>query len=163
MSNGGSFRELSRDEIERVLERNKVGRLAFSCHDHVDVEPIHYVYDHGWLYGRTSEGDKLATLAHNQWVAFEVDEILDTFEWTSVVVHGSFWIMRPTGTERAEELWTKGVELVSKIVPGALTEADPVPFRRTLFRIAVNEARGREATHAAGAEERRPRKKAGAA
>ncbi len=36
-------------------------------------------------------------------------------------------------------------ELVSKIVPGALTEHDPVAFRQTLFRIAVSDVRGREA------------------
>ena len=50
-------------EIENILERNNVGRLAFSLHDRVDIQPIHYVYERGWLYGRTSEGDKIATLA----------------------------------------------------------------------------------------------------
>jgi hypothetical protein len=33
----------------------------------------------------------------------------------------------------------------SKIVPGALTDNDPVAFRQTLFRIAVSDVRGREA------------------
>lgn len=140
-----TFRELSREEIEEVLRRNKVGRIAFSLHDRVDIEPIHYVYDHGWLYGRTSEGDKLMTLQHNQWVAFEVDEIRDTFDWTSVVVHGSFWVIHPRGSPHAEEVFAKASELVSHIVPGSLTENDPVPFRQTLFRIAVSDSRGREA------------------
>jgi uncharacterized protein len=139
------FRELERDEVERVLERNNVGRLAFSLHDRVDIQPIHYVYERGWLYGRTSEGDKLSTLAHNQWVAFEVDEIAGIFEWTSVVLHGSFWVLHPRGSPRAEELWAKAAQLVTKIVPGALTEHDPVGFRQTLFRIAVSDVRGREA------------------
>ena len=139
------FRELSRDEVEAMLLRNRVGRLAFSLHDRVDVQPIHYIYERGWLYGRTSEGDKIAALKHNQWVAFEVDEVTDLFDWRSIVIHGSFWIMHPRGSPRAEELWTKAAELVSKIVPGALTESDPVAFRQTLFRIAVSDARGREA------------------
>lgn len=139
------FRELSREEVEAVLARNKVGRLAFSFHDRVDIQPIHYIYDHGWLYGRTSEGEKLSTLNHNQWVAFEVDEVSDTFDWTSVVIHGSFWIMHPKGSPRAEELWKKAAELVSRIVPGSLTESDPVAFRHTLFRIALSDFRGRSA------------------
>jgi len=139
------FSELSRDEVEAMLARNRVGRLAFSLHDRVDVQPIHYIYEHGWLYGRTSEGSKLAALQHNQWVAFEVDEITDLFDWRSIVIHGSFWVMHPRGSPRAEELWTKAAELVSKIVPGSLTETDPVPFRQTLFRIAVSDVRGREA------------------
>jgi hypothetical protein len=139
------FRDLSRDEIEKILERNNVGRIAFSLHDRVDIQPIHYVYERGWLYGRTSEGEKIAILAHNQWVAFEVDEIKDTFDWRSVVLHGSFWILHPRGSPRAEELWAKGAELVSKIVPGSLTELDPVGFRQILFRIAISDVRGREA------------------
>lgn len=141
-----SFRDMSRDEIEAMLLRNRVGRLAFALYDRVDIQPIHYIYERGWLYGRTSEGAKLAVLKHNQWVAFEVDEVSDLFDWRSIVIHGSFWIMSPRGSPRAEELWTKAVDLVSKIVPGALTENDPVAFRQTLFRIAVSDVRGREAT-----------------
>ncbi|HVS59956.1 MAG TPA: pyridoxamine 5'-phosphate oxidase family protein [Gemmatimonadaceae bacterium] len=140
-----TFRDLSRDEIEAMLLCNRVGRIAFSLHDRVDIQPIHYIYERGWLYGRTSDGDKISTLEHNQWVAFEVDEVTDLFDWRSIVIHGSFWIMHPRGSPRAEELWTKAAELVSKIVPGALTESDPVAFRQTLFRIAVGDARGREA------------------
>jgi uncharacterized protein len=139
------FRELSTDEIQHLLHRNHVGRLAFSLHDRVDIQPIHYVYDRGWLYGRMSVGHKSETLAHNQWVAFEVDEVIDTFEWRSVVLHGSFWILHPRGSQQALDLWAKAAELVSGVVPGSLTETDPVAFRQTLFRIAVNDARGREA------------------
>src|SRR5215216_3067250 len=116
------FRELSRDEIEAMLLRNKVGRLAFSFHDRVDIQPIHYVYERGWLYGRTSEGDKILSLTRNQWIAFEVDEVDDVFDWRSIVIHGSFWILHPRGSPRAEEVWAKAAELVSRLVPGALTE-----------------------------------------
>jgi nitroimidazol reductase NimA-like FMN-containing flavoprotein (pyridoxamine 5'-phosphate oxidase superfamily) len=140
------FRDLNRDEIEAMLLRNRVGRIAFSFHDRVDIQPIHYVYERGWLYGRTSEGDKLATLKHNQWVAFEIDEVTDLFDWKSLVIHGSFWILHPRGSPHAEELWKKAADLVSSIVPGALTDSDPVAFRQTLFRIAVGDVRGREAT-----------------
>ncbi len=139
------FRDLSREETEALLRRNKVGRLAFTFHDRVDIQPIHYVYERGWIYGRTSEGEKIATLEHNRWVAFEVDEVEDIFDWRSVVVHGSFWKLPPRGSPHAEELWTRAANLVSQIVPGALTERDPVAFRHILFRIAVGDAIGREA------------------
>jgi len=139
------IRDLSREETEAIIQRNRVGRLAFSVHDRVDIQPIHYIYERGWLYGRTSEGEKISALKHNQWIAFEIDEVADVFDWRSVVIHGSFWIIHPRGSPRAEELWTKTAELVAKIVPGALTETDPVAFRHTLFRIAVGDARGREA------------------
>lgn len=139
------FRELPRNEIEALLARNKVGRLAFAFHDRVDIQPIHYIYERGWIYGRTSEGEKIATLEHNRWVAFEIDEIEDLFNWRSVVVHGSFWKLQPRGSPHAEELWAHAADLVSRIVPGSLTESDPVAFRHMLFRIAVADATGREA------------------
>ena len=145
IANAVDFRELTRDEIETIIGRNNVGRIAFTFHDRVDIEPIHYVYERGWLYGRTSEGQKLSTLGHNQWVAFEIDEINDTFDWRSVVIHGSFWIIHPRGSPRAEELWAKAANLVGRIVPGALTESDPVAFRHILFRVAISDVRGREA------------------
>jgi nitroimidazol reductase NimA-like FMN-containing flavoprotein (pyridoxamine 5'-phosphate oxidase superfamily) len=140
-----TFRDLPRDEIDEMLLCNNVGRLAFSFHDRVDVQPINYVYERGWLYGRTSEGNKIASLTQNQWVAFEIDEVNGVFDWKSIVIHGSFWILHPRGSPRAEELWAKAAELVSRIVPGALTDYDPVGFRQSLFRIAVADVRGREA------------------
>ena len=124
-----TFREMSRDEIEAMLLRNRVGRLAFSLHDRVDVQPIHYIYERGWLYGRTSEGDKITALKHNQWVAFELDEVTDLFDWRSIVIHGSFWIMHPRGSPRAEELWTKAGAAADRW-GGQLK--DPAAFRQSL-------------------------------
>jgi len=145
MSSDVAFRDLSRKETDALLLRNKVGRLAFTFNDRVDIQPIHYVYESGWIYGRLSEGEKITTLGHNRWVAFEVDEVEDIFNWQSVVVHGSFWKLNPLGSPHAEEVWKRAADLVSQLVPGALTERDPVPFRHTLFRIAVGDATGREA------------------
>jgi nitroimidazol reductase NimA-like FMN-containing flavoprotein (pyridoxamine 5'-phosphate oxidase superfamily) len=139
------IRDLSREETEDIIKRNNVGRIAFSFHDRVDIEPIHYIYERGWLYGRTSEGGKLAAVQHNQWVAFEIDEVTDVFDWRSVVIHGTFWILHPQGSPRAEELWAKAARLSAQVVPGAFTKDDPVGFRQILFRIAVGDARGREA------------------
>ena len=143
------FRELSHDEIEGVLARNIVGRMAFAFHDRVDIQPIHYVYERGWLYGRTSPGNKISTLRHNQWVAFEVDEVSDVFDWKSVVIHGSFWLLRPRGTPHAVDVWKRAVTLLSNVVPGTLTNDDPVGFRQILFRIAVADVTGREAKQGA--------------
>lgn len=92
---GPTFRSLTRAECDALLARNYVGRLAFSFHDRVDIQPIGYVYEAGWIFGRTSEGAKLTTLEHNRWLAFEVDEVRGPFDWTSVVVQGSFHRIDP--------------------------------------------------------------------
>jgi nitroimidazol reductase NimA-like FMN-containing flavoprotein (pyridoxamine 5'-phosphate oxidase superfamily) len=143
-----SIRALSQRECAALLARNHVGRLAFAFHDRVDIQPLHYVYEAGWLYGRTSEGAKLATLAHNQWVAFEVDEVRGLLDWASVVVHGSFHRLDPDATGREQLAAGHAAALLRALLPGTLTTDDPVPFRTVLFRIAVGDMTGRLAVSA---------------
>jgi nitroimidazol reductase NimA-like FMN-containing flavoprotein (pyridoxamine 5'-phosphate oxidase superfamily) len=133
------FRALDASEMSAVLARNHVGRLAYTFHDHVDIVPVHYVYSDGWIYGRTSPGEKLVTLAHHKWVAFEVDEVQGLYEWRSVVVRGGFYTLSGD-----DEAWNHALALIRRLVPEALTDEDPAPFRTVLFRIAVQESTGRE-------------------
>lgn len=136
--------ELDRDEIVALLSRNHVGRIAYSMHDRVDIQPIHYVYADGWLYGRTSHGAKFATLMKNRWVAFEVDEVSALFDWTSAVVHGAVYILTPDEiSPAAHHSWARAVDLLRRLVPGSLGANDPVPERDVVFRVAVQEATGR--------------------
>jgi nitroimidazol reductase NimA-like FMN-containing flavoprotein (pyridoxamine 5'-phosphate oxidase superfamily) len=137
------IRALSQRECIALLSRNRVGRLAFTFHDQVDIQPLHYVYEAGWIYGRTSEGAKLTTLAHYRWVAFEVDEVRDTFDWASVVVHGSFHRLEPESAPADAATAVRAIHLLRTIVPDTLTAEDPVPFRTVFFRIAVGETTGR--------------------
>lgn len=148
------IRELTRAEIDTILGRNNVGRIAFSFHDRVDIEPINYVYKDGWIYGRTSKGSKIDTIAHHMWVAFEVDEVVAIFEWRSVVVKGAFYLMDaqtsphpdPSDTSaRQDPAFAQGVALLRSLLPDTLLSADPAPFRHTVFRIHLDEVTGREA------------------
>jgi nitroimidazol reductase NimA-like FMN-containing flavoprotein (pyridoxamine 5'-phosphate oxidase superfamily) len=140
---GSLIRELNRAESEAVLARNHVGRIAYSFRDRVDIEPIHYVYHDGWIYGRTQPGTKLTVVQHNYWVAFEVDEVEDIFGWRSVVVRGGFYILADEGTPQSRALREQAIVQVRRLVPAAFTPQDPVPFRDILFRIAVQELEGR--------------------
>lgn len=137
------FRVLSADECKNLLDRHNVGRIAFSFHDRVDIQPIHYVFGDGALYCRTSPGGKLTTIAHNRWVAFEVDEIRDVFNWQSVVVHGTFDEIEDEGTPERISLFKRAVDLMKTVVPLTFEESDPVEFRTVLFRIVVREVTGR--------------------
>ncbi len=143
-----TLRMLDRAAIERILARNTVGRIAYAYHGRVDVEPIHYVYADGWIYGRTSTGAKLGAIAHNRFVAFEVDETRDLFEWSSVVVKGAFYELSADASERERVAWEHGVALLRQLLPETFTAEDPVPFRQTLFRISARTATGREAVPA---------------
>lgn len=141
-----NFRSLSSAECEKILSRNHVARIAFSFHDRVDIEPVHYVYEHGWMFGRTSPGSKLTTLAHSHWMAAEVDEIAGIFEWRSVVVRGSFYTVSPEVPGAEATAWARGVELLRTLIPETATPEDPVPFRTIIFQIRAEEMVGREAT-----------------
>lgn len=139
------FRELGRDEIEQILTRNNVGRIAFTLHDRVDIEPINYVFDGGWLYGRTSYGTKLSTIAHHPWVAFEVDEVDGFFNWRSVVVKGAFYLVDPDTSVQQDPAFTHGVQLLRELIPETFAANDPTPFRNSVFRIHLDEVSGRAA------------------
>jgi len=140
------FRELTPKECHAVLARHQVGRVAFAHKDRVDIEPIHYVHDDGWLYGRTAPGTKLEVVTRNRWVAFEVDEVEALFEWRSVVVKGGFYFLRKDGSEEETARYEHAVKVLRRLIPETLTPEDPLPDRVVFFRIHIDEITGREAT-----------------
>ena len=138
-----SFRALDRAESEAILSRNHIGRIAYSFHDRADIEPIHYAYEDGWIYGRTSPGVKIVTLTHHRWVAFEVDEVDGPFDWRSVVVHGTVYLLTSDDAQATERDLARGLALLRRFLPEAFTADDPTPFRTVLFRLSTSEITGR--------------------
>ncbi len=144
------YRTLERGEIDALLARHNVGRIAFTFRDRVDVEPINYVYHGGWIYLRTGPGSKLTTLARHPWVAFEVDEVDGPFDWRSAVVHSTVYELTPGGTETQARDYDDAVELLRGLVPETFTEDDPVPHRNVILRMHVDEVIGRASTTSNG-------------
>lgn len=128
---------------EAILNGNSVGRIAFALQDRVSIVPVHYVYDNGWIYGRTAAGGKLREILRNRRVAFEVDEHTQLFAWRSVVVRGPFYLIEPGTLPSERRVYAKAVSLMRRLVPSALSDTDPVLFRDQLFRIRVAEISGR--------------------
>lgn len=137
------IRELDGAEIAAVLRRNNVGRIAYTLGDHVDIEPIHYVFHDGVLYGRTSPGTKLTSLWRDPVVAFEVDEVDGPLEWRSVVVHGAFHRVSADGPHDRGRAYDRAVEVLRRFSPEAFTPDDPFPDRTVVFRVPVQRATGR--------------------
>jgi hypothetical protein len=136
---------LTLTDSHALLARNVVGRIAFSFHDRVDIEPISYVFDGEWIFARTSIGTKLASLAHHPWCAFEVDEVRGIFDWASVVVKGSLTLLDPI---TSAEPYARALILLERLVPGTFTPSDPTPQRTIAIGIHIDELTGR-AAHAA--------------
>ena len=141
-----TFHELNREQCDALLSRHHVGRIAFTFHDRVGIEPIGYVYEPNRIYIRTAPGSKLVTIAHHPWVAFEVDEVEGPFDWRSVVVRGTVHVLRHDGNAADQRTYERALTLLRRAVPGTLEAGDPVPFRTVIIMIAIDEITGRAAS-----------------
>ena len=140
------FREMSRDEIDALLQRNHVGRVAYARPDgQIEIRQIHYVYDGDWIFGRTSWNERIESLTRYWWAAFAVDEVDGLFDWRSVVIHGGLYPLLPEGGPRDIELYRRAVQALRRLIPETMTQDDPVPFRNLVVGIALQELHGRAA------------------
>ncbi|MHB8617985.1 MAG: pyridoxamine 5'-phosphate oxidase family protein [Chloroflexota bacterium] len=89
--------ELMRDGCEALLARNSVGRLGCYSPDdrQVYVVPLSYDYHDGAIFFSSIKGEKVEYLrAHPEGVCFEVDEVDDALNWSSVILRGDFEELR---------------------------------------------------------------------
>jgi nitroimidazol reductase NimA-like FMN-containing flavoprotein (pyridoxamine 5'-phosphate oxidase superfamily) len=140
-----TFSELEHREANQLLARNHVGRLAYTFHDRVDIEPISYVFADGAIFMRTSAGSKVSMLAHSPWVAFEVDEVTSPLDWQSVVVHGTVYALYERGSSLERRSYEDGVAHLRQLVPEAFTERDPTPHRTVVLKLHIAAITGRTA------------------
>jgi nitroimidazol reductase NimA-like FMN-containing flavoprotein (pyridoxamine 5'-phosphate oxidase superfamily) len=136
---------MARRQIEFVLSRNNVGRVAFVS-DRVEIRPVHYVYYAGALYGRTTFETKGLTWLMQPEVAFEVDEVRSLFDWRSIVVHGRVSLLQRDGPPEQSIAYWAAVDAIRTLIPAAFMEGDPTPDRTVVFRIDPHEMTGREAS-----------------
>jgi nitroimidazol reductase NimA-like FMN-containing flavoprotein (pyridoxamine 5'-phosphate oxidase superfamily) len=141
-----TVRDLERRDAERLLGIHHTGRMAFAFHNRVMMTLVNYVYSAGWIYARLEHGPALATLEHDQWVAFEVDEIIGVYDWRSVIVHGSVQLLRNDRSSSAWRDFNHALELLRGQVPSILTHDDPHPERVQVYRIHLDDCVAREST-----------------
>jgi len=89
----GIIRDLPPDEIEALIPRSFIGRIA--CCDHKGdgrpyLVPIAFGYDGESLFAHSGPGRKLATMRANPLVTVEMDEAAASDSWRSVVAEGAF-------------------------------------------------------------------------
>lgn len=140
-----TMKRLSAQEIEALLRRHNVGRIAFTDGRRVDIEPIGHVFDDGAIYGRAAPGTRMTALHKWPWVAFEVDEIRNPLDWASVVVKGTVYLVEPGQAMPMREHYERALRVIRSVMPDALTDRDPAPTRTFLFRIQIDEMEGRSA------------------
>ena len=143
-----SFTDLRRDDCLAIIARHHVARLAYTFHDKVGIEPIGYGQSDGGLVFRTAPGSKLETLARHPWVALEVDDVRGMFDWESVVVHGTMYVLHARGNAAEVRAYNDAIEALREFAPETMREGDPVPFRSVVMRLELDQVIGRKATPA---------------
>lgn len=140
-----AFSKLTSADCTELLARNQFGRLAFRTAESVDIQPVSYVAAESWLYMRSAPGAKLEAIAHNPYVAFEVDEIEGPYDWRSVVVHGTIYLMHADGTPSEQRHFTEALEALRTRLPNTLRATDSVPERETVYGLHIDRLDGRMA------------------
>ena len=82
--------ELNREQMERVLHSEVIGRIGCHAEGKTYVVPITYVFDGDSIYGHSAEGLKLQMMRKNPKVCFEVDHLENLANWQSVIAWGEF-------------------------------------------------------------------------
>jgi len=139
-------RALTARQIEFVLNRNSLARIAFQHEGKIELMPVHYAYVNHALVGRTSLGTKYLNWLVARDVVVEVEEVQGPFDWRSVIVRGKVTLLRERGTDEERKAFSQAVDALRAVIPGAFTESDPTPDRRFVFRVEPEVLSGRAAT-----------------
>jgi nitroimidazol reductase NimA-like FMN-containing flavoprotein (pyridoxamine 5'-phosphate oxidase superfamily) len=103
----GTIRDLPDEEIEALLRRAIVGRIACCGHGlsgdgRPYLVPLAYGYDGEAIHAHSGPGRKLDLMRAEPRVTFEVDEATAPDNWRSVIAEGTFEeISEPAQRERS--------------------------------------------------------------
>ena len=143
--------EMSHKESLDLLARKRLGRLACAQGSQPYVVPFYFAYYDCSLYSFSTVGKKIEWMRANPLVCVEVDDVVDSQEWTSVVVSGCYEELPDTPGWQSERdfavsllqqyaMWWEPA-LAKTLLPG--TERPLVPV---FYRIHVVGISGRRAT-----------------
>ena len=142
--------KLTSAECEKVLARTRLGRLACSRDNQPYIVPISFYFapNDRCLFSFSTVGQKIEWMRTNPKVCIEADEIIDRFEWLTVLVLGRYEEIKRTNSKNAE--MERARELLQNRptwwLPGAATLDDGTEHATPVFyRIAIDTLTGRRA------------------
>ena len=160
------IRELKADECLTMLQATNLGRLGCVRYNSPYIVPIYYDYYGEALYSFATVGKKIQWMRTNPRVCVEVDDIIDRFNWTTVVVKGKYeeltksaahqaarkrayslfenrpdWWYPAAGKTRTSEIRTPVIyRIIIEAVSGRQACRDPKRFVRAKLNPAVTKA-----------------------
>jgi nitroimidazol reductase NimA-like FMN-containing flavoprotein (pyridoxamine 5'-phosphate oxidase superfamily) len=156
--------ELTGAECLTILEHTNLARLACSRDDQPYIVPIYVDFDGHALYSFSMYGLKIEWMRSNPSVCVEVDDIVDQYNWTTVVVFGRYEELQETPEyetlrDRAAQLFRHRPEWWLPAA-GRVTSHEPTQVP-VVFRIRIMSVHGRRAVRhetAAAVADRRVRR-----
>jgi uncharacterized protein len=82
--------ELTINECRAILKGTNLGRLSCVRYSQPYTVPIYFDFSDDYPYSFATLGKKIQWMRTNPRVCVEVDDILDQFNWTTVVVEGRY-------------------------------------------------------------------------
>jgi hypothetical protein len=94
--------ELTDDQCRDVLARTNLGRLGCARAEQPYIVPVFFYFDpeERSIYGFSTFGQKIDWMRSNPKVCLEVDEIINQFNWITVVVLGEYEEIGQSAGER---------------------------------------------------------------
>jgi uncharacterized protein len=132
---------LGPDEIDAVLRRQRIGRLACSANDRPYVVPIAYAYDGCAIYGCSMPGRKVDVLREQPLACFEVEELIGPASWRCVLVEGVYEEVTDDDARRA------ALALLAPADGRAVAPSPSANGRLIVFRLRPLAATGRFERH----------------
>ena len=133
------IQEVSHEHALNLLAHLRLGRVACAEGAQPYVFPFYFAYHDGYLYSFSTVGQKIRWMRANPLVCVEVDEIVSSEEWVSIVIFGRYQELTDTPELKAERdlayrlLQQKGIwwepGYAKTIIEGAERALLPVYFR----------------------------------
>lgn len=139
--------ELTVAECRDVLSRSTLARLACSRADQPYVVPVSFGYDveHHCLFSFSAVGTKVLWMRENPKVCVEVEDVVDSLHWTTVIIQGRYEEL--TDSADHGELRRRALALFEERrewwLPGAAKLGSHEPQAVVIYRILIDRMTGR--------------------
>lgn len=143
---------LTDDQIDDVLKKNILGRIGCNDGKRTYVVPVNYVYHDSFIIAHAAMGMKIEMMRKNPQVCFEVDEIISSGNWKSVIAWGvyqeitdqrsRFACMR-LFVDRMMHVKLNERKLTPLIDEGIIDSPPSLNMKPIIYRIVITERTGR--------------------
>lgn len=129
-----------KDAME-LLGRGSIGRLGCIIDGGPYVVPVNYVFDGETVFIHSLPGRKITAMRANPSICLQVDEVVNEFEWRSVIAFGSY--DEVTDDEQRDQILQRILERFPHFTPveSAMSQVEGIP-QTIIFRLRIESATG---------------------